>query len=171
MFVMAVLAIAFTACSDDDKEDNAEKYKAWREYNENWLADQKGRVNNDGSLYYETCYMPTDPNAYVLKHDIETSGAGLTPLYTSTTTVNYTVRLANDSIVDKGANLVTQLNSSGLIPGWGLAIMQMHVGDSAQFVLPYNMAYGTTGTNGVKPYSNLLFNIRLVNINAYEVRP
>ena len=54
--------------------------------------------------------------------------------------------------------------------------MQMHVGDSAQIVIPYQQAYGSTGSmrNGIyviKPFSTLVFNLKLVDIPYYEVRP
>ena len=160
-----------TSC-DDANDTTWEIYRDWREYNQNWLIEQMTLTNPDGTQFYREITMPTDPQAKIYMHNIgDIHSENLTPLYTSTTTVNYTLKMANDSIVDQAAGFVSQLNSSGLISGWGLAIMQLHVGDSAQFILPYNVAYGSSGSTLMPPYSNLQFNIRLVDIDGYEIRP
>lgn len=166
------LACLSVSCVNDTPS-NQETYKKWREYNEAWLIEQTNRTNPDGTPYYKRCTMPSDPMAYVLMHTIgEVHTENLKPLFSSTTKVNYTLRLANDSIMDQNSGYVTQLSSKGFITGWSLAIMQLHVGDSAQFVLPYNVAYGESGNGfGVDPYSNLMFNIKLVDIEGYEVLP
>lgn len=174
ILTFCALALSFcglTSCMDDE-DPTWTKYKDWREYNQSWLMEQTARSNADGTPYYARCIMPTDPQAYVLMHIIgEEHTQNLKPQFTSSTKVNYTLRLANDSIVDSGANFTSQLSSTGLITGWSLAVMQLHVGDSAQFVIPYNIAYGTSESSAIKPYSNLQFNIRLVDIVNYETRP
>lgn len=167
----AIAAGAMTSC-DDSSQDVDKKYKDWRLYNENWLIDQTRRADTDGTPYYRRCAMPTDPQGYVLMRNIgDVHYGNLQPLFTSTTKVNYTLTLVNDTVVDSGTGFVSQLSSSGYISGWSLSIMQLHVGDSAQFIVPYNMGYGTTETSTIPPYSNLKFNIRLVDITAYETRP
>ena len=160
-----------TSCFKDD-DTVWEQYKDWREFNQEWLVSQTLRSNPDGTPYYTRCNMPTDPQAYVLMHNIgEVHTENLQPLFTSSTKVNYTLSLANDSVVDSGTDFISTLSSAGYITGWSLAIMQMHVGDSAQFVIPYNIGYGASGAGTIKPYSNLQFNIRLVDIPAYEIKP
>lgn len=171
LLVLAALGAMVGACNSDDNDSSKKDYTDWQKFNENWLIEQVARLNDDGTPFYTRCQMPTDPQAYVYMHTIgDVHSENLQPLYTSTTKVNYTLTLANDSVVDKGTNFVSMLSSSSLITGWGIAIMQLHVGDSAQFVLPYSVGYGATGSSMVKPYSNLRFNIRLVDIPGYEIR-
>lgn len=171
VFPLLMAANLIVVSCNGDEESNWDLYKGWRETNQAWLIEQMVRTNPDGTAYYERCVMPTDPQAYVLMHTIgEVHTENLKPLYTSTTKVNYTLTLCNDSVVDSGTNFVSQLNS-GYIVGWALAIMQLHVGDSAQFILPYELGYGSTGNTAVPPYSNLRFNIRLLDIDGYEIRP
>lgn len=170
--LIGAVSVSLTSCNKSDDEGSVwETYRAWREYNENWLIEQSVRTNSDGTPYYKRCVMPTDPQAFILMHVIEAGSGELVPLFTSTTKVNYTLTLANDTIADQGDNFVSQLNSSTLITGWSLAIMQMHVGDSAQFIIPYNLGYGSSGSTLIRPYSNLQFNIRLTDITGYEIRP
>lgn len=164
------MAATLTACDSDD-ETTEDKYKDWREYNEAWMTDQSTRKNADGTPYYTTAVSPVDPEAFVLYHHIGTvNNDSLKPLFTSTTKVNYTLTLANDSVADQGTNFESVLSSSNLITGWALAQMQMHVGDSIEVLIPYNLAYGTTGSGDILPYSNLRFNIRLLDITKYELR-
>ena len=163
--------MTLTSCGND-QEDFSETYKEWREYNEKWMAEQSVRKNPDGTPYYTTVVAPWDPEAFILVRFIgERHPNNLKPLYTSTTTVNYELHHADDKLGDKNAGYRTVLNSPGLITGWGLSIMQMNVCDSAEFIIPYELAYGTGGNSIIKPYSNLRFNIRLVDINGYEVKP
>ena len=45
----------------------------------------------------------------------------------------------------------------------------MYVGDSAEIICPYNMAYGESYVSSlIQPYSALRFNVRLVDVYAYE---
>lgn len=171
-FVVVTVASMAPSCNSDENETSWKAYKDWRELNRNWLVDETTRTNPDGTAYYTTCVMPTDPEAFVLMHRIgDEHKENLQPLFTSATKVNYTLRLCNDTIVDRGAGFVSQLSSQGLITGWSLAVMQLHVGDSARFIIPYNIGYGTSGSTMVPPYSNLQFDIRLVDITAYEIKP
>lgn len=168
----AVAALFLSTGCDNDNKTVWELYKDWREFNQNWLEEQTKRTNADGTPFYSRATMPTDPQSYVLMHTIgEVHTDNLKPYYTSTTKVNYTLTLANDSVMDQGTDFVSELNSQYLINGWGLAIMQLHVGDSAQFVIPYSLGYGDTGSSKIPPYSNLQFNIRLVDITGLETRP
>ena len=170
---LPLLALLTSACGDSGKS-NWDEYADWRHYNQNWLTELSQKTNDDGTPYYRNVVAPWDPKAFVMMHLVpsDTVNTGnLKPLYTSTTKVNYTVWLANDSLVDRGTGYVSTLNSGTLIDGWALAIMELNVGDSAEFIMPYNVAYGETGYGLIQPYSNLRYGIRLVDIPYYEIRP
>ncbi|MDB2363851.1 FKBP-type peptidyl-prolyl cis-trans isomerase [Flavobacteriales bacterium] len=51
-----------------------------------------------------------------------------------------------------------------VIPGWTELLMLMHPGDKIKAVIPYEMAYGERGRNGIPPYSTLVFEMELVEI-------
>ena len=171
ILLFVTLLLPMTSCMDND-DSTWEQYREWREYNQSWLLEELTRTNADGTSYYTQCIMPTDPQAVIYMHRIgESNSEALQPLFTSTTKVNYTLKLANDSVLDKATDFVSQLSSTSLITGWSLAVMQLHVGDTAQFILPYNVGYGSIGSTNILPYTNLQFNIRLVDIEGFEVRP
>ena len=44
----------------------------------------------------------------------------------------------------------------------------MHVGDSATVVMPWSVGYGVAGKNDIKPYSDLIFHMKVKSIEAFE---
>ena len=101
----------------------------------------------------------------------------LKPLYTSTVDVRYQLALYNGVKCDSSLSMtdygpgVYRAQLSSLIDGWAAAVCDMNVGDTAEVIIPYALGYGTVSTGGVPAYSNLQFNIRLVDIYKYEASP
>lgn len=171
--IIAALALAGTlaACSEDEAKTTWEEYADWREVNNTWVTQQEQRKDAGGNPLFKRFVPAYNSGVFLLQRTIgDSNPQNLTPLYTSTAKVNYQVHLYNDSLVDQGT-LTTQLNSQTLISGWAMALMNMHVGDSAEVIMPYMVAYGPSGTSGIPPYSALRFNLRLVDIPTYQVRP
>lgn len=175
--VMAAVAIsgAITACGDDDDDqDNWKKYEQWRLDNQAYIDDMAAKKGADGKPLFTSITPSYNPAGTFLMRfigDPAENADNLQPLYTSTATVNYTVHLYDGTRIDSAANYTSQLSSPSLISGWSETITRMHVGDSVESILPYNLAYGASGNTSVLPYSTLRFNIKLVDIPQYEVRP
>lgn len=53
---------------------------------------------------------------------------------------------------------------SGLIPGWVEGIPLMKEGESFQFVLPYDLAYGAAGRGAIPPRQTLVFQVDLLKV-------
>ena len=166
------------SCGDDD--DNSNPYAEWADANAEWLSECENKLNPDGTAYYRRLRAPWDATTYVLIHYFGTPNTEpLRPLYTSTVDVAYKVYTCDNVCFDSSDNIIAPtpgalrvtLSSDGIITGWPIALTDMHVGDSCEVIIPYQMAYGVTGFQSVKPYSNLRFNMRLVDIPYYEVKP
>lgn len=186
IFLIIVLALsfatAFLSCTNDDQTVQ-EKYSEWYTANDNWLKEQQSRRNPDGTPYYNVVTPAWNPALFVLMHyfnDPEENADKLSPIYTSTIRVYYRGYLYNDTPFDSSRVSNTDsrfaavdLTLNNMIQGWGVAFPKMHCGDSAEIVIPYGAAYGTTGnSNGViPPYSNLRFNVKLIDIPYYEAPP
>jgi FKBP-type peptidyl-prolyl cis-trans isomerase FkpA len=56
------------------------------------------------------------------------------------------------------------LTPMGLIRGWYEGLQLLKKGSKANFLVPYDQAYGPQGYQGVPPYSNLLFEVEVVDI-------
>lgn len=168
-----VLSIVSTSCSDDDN-DNWEKYKEWREKNVAWLIQQAAREDVGGKAYYQRIVPAWNPGVYILMHnftDPATTQGNLMPLMSSTVSVKYKGELYNNVPFDSSYTRVDSLYTTKLtsvIEGWQIALQYMHVGDSVEVILPPDVAYGQSGSSAILPYSALKFQIKLVDIPAYQ---
>ena len=171
-----IISLAIASCKSD--ESTWEKYADWREVNSEWLKEQEA-LTVDGNLFYEKVSPNYDQGNYVLVHwfnDREETKGNLSPFYTSTVDVKYIGRLYNDEPFDSSYNNTTYGDSifrtkvNAVIAGWTTVLQQMHVGDSVEVIIPYQSAYGSSSSGTINPYSNLKFNIKLVNIPYWEVK-
>ena len=176
--VAAFMAVTTSSCNDDDN-NTWDKYKEWRELNDKYFEEQKYRIE-DGQNYYQTLTPVWNSSAQILIRylsDRSKTEGNFSPLYTSYVDVKYIGRLIDGTPFDSSYNLRTNGDSiyrtavSGVIQGWTTALQNMRVGDSARIVVPYNLAYGASTVSGLLPYSTLVFDVKLVDIPYYEVRP
>lgn len=79
-------------------------------------------------------------------------------------TVEYKGTLMNGVEFDR-SNGSIEFNLTYLIRGWQIAIPYMTLGETAEFVIPYDLAYGEQGTGPIPPYSNLRFRVKLITID------
>lgn len=167
------LNVAITACGDDD-DVNYDNYKQWREANQAYFDQQAEATDAAGKpLYGKYTPVYNSQNTFLMRfvEDPAANADNLQPLYTSSATVNYKVHLYDGTPIDSGYHYTTALNSAYLISGWSEAVTRMHVGDTTEVILPYMLGYGVTTSGGVPPFSVLRFNLRLVDVPTYEVRP
>lgn len=175
LIALMTLGSLFIACSDDD--DDVKAIITWRDNNNKWLAEKQSLKNSDGSPYYNMIVPRWDPSSFVLIHyfnERTTDPNALKPLYTSTVDVRYHLALYNGVACDSSTNMtdygpgVYRAQLNGLIDGWAAAVCDMNVGDTAEVIIPYALGYGSVSSGSVPAYSNLQFNIRLVDIYKYE---
>lgn len=174
-------AVAFVSCNSDDDEDTWDTYRDYREANLNWLKEMAAKTNADGTPYYKTVVPPWNPGAYVLIHyfnDRSATEGNLSPMYNSTIDVRYIGSRYNGKVFDESTNNTSpapgifRCRLNEVIPGWTIALSDMRVQDTAEIIIPYQLAYGAsingTPTDTILPYSALRFNVRLVDIYRYE---
>ncbi len=171
--LVAGLALITTSCDDKNTWDD---YTEWRDVNNDWLLQQGALLDENGQAFYNRVVPEWNKSAYVYMHyfnDRSLTKGNLSPLYTSTVSVKYIGRLYNNEPFDSSFNAVDSLFTTKLgsvISGWGIALQDMRVGDSARVVIPYQQGYGSTSTGSIPPYSVLQFDIKLVDIPYYEIK-
>lgn len=79
-------------------------------------------------------------------------------------TVEYKGTLMNGVEFDR-SNGSIELNLTYFIRGWQIAIPYMTLGETAEFVIPYDLAYGEQGMGPIPPYSNLRLRVKLISID------
>lgn len=71
-----------------------------------------------------------------------------------------------DSSLERGNPLQVEIGKGEVIEGWDIGLQQMNVGTKATFIIPSNLAYGSTGKGKIiKPNSTLVFDVVLVSID------
>lgn len=179
ILLLVATAMGVTSCLGNGVEDT---YKDWREANEKWFLGETTKLDDNGHLFYEAIVAPWDPNARVYVHwfnDRSLTEENLSPLYTSTVDVKYIGRVYNGTPFDSTYlstsprdSVVRLTLGSGLIEGWGIALPNMHVGDSCRILINYQQGYGTYNKGDIiKPFSALQFDLKLVDIYKYEAKP
>ncbi len=109
---------------------------------------------------------PTSTPSGLRYYDIH-PGAGAAPSGPSASvTVHYTGWLENgkkfDSSRDRGQPATFRL--SQVIGGWTEGVGSMAVGGKRKLIVPYALAYGPNGGNGIPPKATLIFDVELIRV-------
>ena len=172
--LLCMSGFALTACFDDS-DTVPEKYKEWKQKNEQYVQDQELKTNPDGSLYYSRVVPSWAPGAYSLIHwhnDRSLTANNLSPMDNSIVQITYELfNIDGERISDSFSNpdsVYTSRPNQNIIGVWS-SLTRMNVGDSVTLVIPFQAGYGERTTGGINPYSTLIYNIKLKAITAYEV--
>lgn len=174
LVVVLPLMAFLTACDDDDANTWME-YRENREANQLWITEQEALTNPDGSKFYDRLVPAWNKDSYILIHwfnDRAETAGNLQPMLTSSVSVWYTGRNMHGKIFDADSTSTdgTKFAVNSVVQGWQVALQYMHVGDSVQILLPYDMAYDASSpSTDILPYSALQFNIRLLDVPTYEI--
>jgi FKBP-type peptidyl-prolyl cis-trans isomerase len=169
----ALALIALPSClSDDDTEVDQE----WLQSNTEYYSQMETLTDNGKTVY--TKVMPSwISNSSILMrwyNDRSLTQSALVPMDNSTCYIKYECRLIDGTVIDNSYSTTTYGDSLyrtkplSNITGMWVALTNMHVGDSVTAVVPSNMAYGSTGYSSVPANSTLIFDIKLVDVPAYE---
>lgn len=101
-----------------------------------------------------------------LQYIVLTEGTGPKPTAQDTVTVNYVGKTIDgaefDNSFKRGSPAV--FNLSGVIKGWTEGLQLMNTGSKYRFFIPYELGYGEMGSQRIKPYSTLIFDVELMNV-------
>lgn len=178
ILVMSLAAAAgLTSCLDNNGDDIDKK---WRDANIAYYEQQANLKDNSGHKFYTLITSPWDAHAQVLMHwynDTTETAQNLRPFYTSTVDVKYRLQLYDGTAIDSSYTRTSPADSvlratlnSGVIMAWPISITQMHIGDSCRIVAPYTVCYGANGYGNIKPFTTLVFDVKLVGIPYYETK-
>jgi len=139
-----------------------------------WQKDRAEKTKRDGEKFLAENKkkegVKTLPSG--LQYKVITEGTGKTPSATDTVTVQYKGTLIDGTEFDssyKSGHPAT-FAVSGVIKGWTEALQLMKEGSKWQLVIPSDLAYGASGTQGgpIGPNAVLIFDVELVSIKAQE---
>lgn len=123
----------------------------------NYLAKNKIEVVPTASGLY---YVVTEP------------GNGEKPQVGKPVTMHYTGKLLDgtvfDSSVDRGQPFQFILGVGQVIPGWDEGVQLMSKGEKGVLYIPYYIAYGERDMGAIPAFSNLMFEVELIDFETFE---
>ena len=114
---------------------------------------------------------------YALRYVDVTLGDGPLALPQKYYTVKYTGWLTDGTKFDSsydhpGAETFTfPYGARRVIPGWDTGFEGMHVGGKRRLYVPYQLAYGEAGREGIPPKADLIFDVELVSFSDTPSEP
>lgn len=162
LVVTLLLTVSITSCLKDDENPYA-SYTAEREASiiQSWRAHvKKNKVNVDS-------FMVNNTKIYFVL-DTTKVGSGPNVKTGDKLTVKYQGVFLDGSTFDASSSYSYTHKGTGLndrmIPGWEAGIERLNKGASAAFMIPSAMAYGSTGSTIIPPYTPLIFVIEVLDI-------
>ena len=121
--------------------------------NREWLAE---KAREEG-------VMPLDKGVYYKV--IRKGKGGASPNRGSVVTAHYVGKTINGKAFDSSrGGVAPAFRLRDLIPGWNIALTQMHVGDRWEVYIPAEQGYGKLNQPGIPGGSTLIFDIELLGI-------
>ncbi len=165
-----------TSCFE---ETTWEKYADWRKVQNEWLDKELAKTDENGQPFYQSLSANFDKNAVVYIHyynDRNDTKDNLMPLYNSVVDTKYHGSIYDGTPFDSSylstspADSVIRFSVNGVVSGWAIALMNMHVGDSVKVIIPYNVGYGESGKSSIPPYTHMVFQLKLQDIYRYHAQ-
>lgn len=162
------LPAVMTSCMDSETDD----YEDWRLLNDKYIAQL------DTNIYKPITPVWAPQNTIYMQwhNDRSLTADNLMPMANSTVQCKYEVEDINGTAMDNsysassGDSVYQCVPNSGVIIGFEIALLSMHVGDSCTVIIPYPSGYGSSIKSNGKPYSNLIYRLKLKGIKDY-LRP
>ena len=129
------------------------KYGDTKELGEKFLEENKlrdGVITTESGLQYEVLKM----------------GKGKKPSATDKVKVHYHGTLINGTVFDRSVERVEPITFgvNHVIAGWTEGVQLMPVGSKFKFYIPQNLGYGERAAGDIPPYSTLIFEVELLDI-------
>jgi FKBP-type peptidyl-prolyl cis-trans isomerase len=120
------------------------------------------------TAYLSENYPDAEPTETGLYYIRTKKGRGKTPVAGQLVKVHYTGTLLDGTQFDSSEGrdpIEFPLGQRRVIPGWDEGIGMMKKGEKAVLIIPSELGYGTRGSGRIPPFSTLVFEVELVDIN------
>lgn len=154
IFVLLLMFLFFTSCSMQT------------------MATIKADADNDIKTYMEQNEINVAPNQSGLVYIPVKEGYGDCPQIGDKVAFHYTGYYFNgevfDSSYDRALPLIVQLGNDMIIRGMEESLLMMKKGSKAKILVPFYLAYNDMENAPVPPYSNLIFEIELIDFTKMQ---
>ncbi len=133
-------------------------------------ANAKSKIANEQFLAANKTKPGVVTTASGLQYKVITAGTGAKPTINDKVKVKYRGTTIDGKEFDKNAEGIS-FPLNGVIKGWTEGLLLMPVGSKYELYIPYQLAYGETGNQAIKPFSTLVFEVELVAIEKADAAP
>ena len=142
-----------------------EEYYAMKEAQ---VAALQQKAKDELAAYLAENGITATPRESGLVYVCTKPGKGRNPVTNNNVKVHYTGKLLDgtvfDSSVERGEPFEFELGMHQVIPGWDEGIALMKKGEKGILYIPAELGYGPRQAGMIPPYSNLIFEVELVDI-------
>lgn len=158
-------------------KDDTVSYNDWEKENTEYVESKANELDAQGQPVYTRLAPDWAPNAFTLvkwENDRALTAMNLRPLSNSVVNVKYDLSTIDGTRIGDSYSSTTygdsiyQTRPNQNILGFWNCVTNMNVGDSVTCIIPYVSGYGSTASGSIKPYSTLIYHIKLVSIPSYE---
>ena len=151
---------------DDFYPESEFRFRMIENIKKNYPAETEKAVS-ELNAYLEKSGVVAQPTSTGLYYVKTQDGTGEKPSKGSTVKAHYTGCLLDgtvfDTSIERGEPIEFVLGVGQVIPGWDEGIALMSKGEKAVLYIPYYLAYGDRDLGVIPPFSNLVFEVELID--------
>lgn len=151
----------------DVKVEEAMTEEAYQQMKQAELAALQQKAQDDFNAYLTANGIDAQPLESGLVYVCTQKGRGPKPTANQNVKVHYTGKLLDgtvfDSSIERGEPIEFPLGVGRVIPGWDEGIGLMSKGEKGILYIPFNLAYGAREAGPIPAFSNLIFEVELVD--------
>ena len=170
--------------------DASEVFTSYFEQRETIAKENEIKLNairQQNLLKFEALKSKSTKTASGLQYQITYKGKGTPVKSTNNTTVHYAVYFTDGTLLETSKLEIAEANNAvnmqrknanqynpiparvgpedAMIEGFKEGLRLLRMGDQAILFLPYDIAYGEKGVQGIPPQSDLIFEIEIVSVD------
>ena len=151
---------------DDFYPESEFRFRMIENIKKNYPAETE-KAASELNAYLEKNGVVAQPASTGLYYVKTQDGTGEKPSKGSTVKAHYTGYLLDgtvfDTSIERGEPIEFVLGVGQVIPGWDEGIALMSKGEKAVLYIPYYLAYGDRDLGVIPPFSNLVFEVELID--------
>ena len=137
-----------------------------REDEETWLEGTKNREEGEAFLAANASKSGVTTTASGLQYEVVKQGSGAKPGPGDSVRVHYEGTLIDGTVFDSSyaRGQPIEFTVDAVISGWQEGLQLMNEGSTYRFVIPSDLAYGSSGSGPIPPGATLIFTVELLSV-------
>ena len=139
---------------------------------QNDYPDETAKAAKELANFLAKNKIEVEPTASGLYYVVTEPGNGEKPEVGKPVTMHYTGKLLNGTVFDSSVEgdqpFQFILGVGQVIPGWDEGVQLMTKGEKGLLYIPYYLAYGERDMGDIPPFSNLIFEVELIDFETFE---